>query len=89
MNDDNVSNFLNLLQSLDWNDVYENTKVDCRFDVFMNKITRAYDQCLPFKEKLERTSNLKPWFNNDLKKMCRKKNILYRKYVKNPTDYRK
>ena len=89
INDDNVTNFLNLLQSFNWNDVYENTNVDDRFDVFMNKITSAYDQCFPFKEKLDKKANANLWFNNDLKKMCRKKNILYRKYVKNPTDYRK
>ena len=68
MNDGNVSNFLNLLQSFDWNDVYKNTNVDCRFDVFLNKITSAYDQCFPFKEKLDIKSNVKLWFSNDLKR---------------------
>ena len=36
-----------------------------------------------------RLYRVNPWFTNDLKKMCKKRNMLYRKYIKNPTNYRK
>ena len=49
-----------------------------------------YDKCFPIvkiqnKNKNSNTHN--PWLTEDIKALIRRKNILYRKYVKNPTSY--
>ena len=89
IDDVSVQKFNTLLQSINWNDVHESNDVDGKFDIFMNNLTSVYNECFPLKEVLLKKTDVNPWFTKDLKKMCKKKNILYRKYVKNPTDYRK
>ena len=89
INDDSVNQFNGLLQSFDWNDMNSSNDTEDKYDIFIKKVTTAYNQCFPVKEVLHKVSDVNPWFTNDLKKMCKKKNMLYRKYIKNPTDYRK
>ena len=89
IDDEKICKFQHLLRSTEWNDMYTINDVEDRYDFFLNKLTELYDKCFPLKEVLPKKFTVNPWFTNDLKKMCKQKNILYRKYIKNPTDYRK
>ena len=89
INDDNIRKFQRHLRTIDWNVTCESNDVDDRFDYFMNHLTVAYNQCFPLKEICRKKIDRNPWFTKDLRKMCRKKNILYRKYLRNPTEYRR
>ena len=58
------------------------------YDIFVDIVLNIYNQCFPYK-KVCIKSNKNEWFDENLRKMYRKKNILYRKFVNNPTEYRK
>ena len=50
INDTKISEFNSLLESFNWYDVYECNDVDGRFNIFMEKVSVAYNQCFPIKE---------------------------------------
>ena len=59
------------------------------YDTFLSLYKEMYDKCFPVVEIQNKNSNThNPWLTKEIKALIRRKNILYRKYVKNPTSYR-
>ena len=58
------------------------------YDDFIKKVSLLYESCFPLEECIIKQCNEK-WFTSDLKKMSSKKDCLYRKCLKHPSDYRK
>ena len=90
INDDNIHAFCSKLQLVDWeilNDIHD---VDQKYYRFIEIYTQQYNECFPeIKVRKKKLPSVKPWLTNEIKKMCKRKYILYRKYLKNPSDYRK
>ena len=88
INDCNILRFANLLELQEWQ--LNDNDADKSYDNFLEHFLDIYNTCFPievitFKNKRKD----KPWFTNDIRKMCKKKNRLYKLYLKNPTIYRK
>ena len=58
------------------------------YDEFISLVLDIYESCFPVK-KMRIKQNKNMWFDEILQKMHKKKNKLYRKYLENPTEYRK
>ena len=58
--------------------------------MFIEIFTNLYDECFPKVTTVKKKHMyIKPWLTTEIKHMCKKKYVLYRKYLKNPTCYRK
>ena len=51
----------------------------------MKEYRKIYDKCFPEKSKTNRRKNDKPWILPWLQDACKRKNKVYKIYVKNPT----
>ena len=90
INDMNVNCFLRDLSTTDFTcllSVYHE-EPNLMYEKFMEVFSEIYHTCFPLK-KIIYKKNHKPWFTKELKRMCSRKNYLYKKYIKNPTELRK
>ena len=55
--------------------------VHTSYKTFVNLFTNLYDKHCPFKEKRVYNNDLKTWFTKCLRNACKKKNILYRRFL--------
>ena len=74
------------LKNSQWyENVINNDDINCAFNNFINIFTDAFDTCCPIKshsfERLKTAS--KPWLNKSLINACKKKNNLYKNYLRN------
>ena len=84
INDNLISQFCMLLIEQDWSILEYIQDVNTRFDTFFNMYISLYNSCFPIMKVVSSEKKDKPWFNTSLKKLCKKKYVLYRKYIKNP-----
>ena len=82
---DNVSRFVNILQSSNWEDVTGSTDPQHAFSCFHKKFHDAYLQAFPMKTIKLTYINRKPWLTKGLKASIKYKNNLYAKYKRFPT----
>lgn len=68
-----------------WDDVYSYENPNEAYDIFLEKILNIYDKCCPLKAIKVNHKIQKPWFTKGIIKACKKKNILYRKFLKSRT----
>ena len=88
-NDDNIKLFQNKLQLVNWECLNSLQDVDEQFDKFLSTYLNVFEECFPVTTlKIKSTINRKPWFTSYLKKICRKKHKLYKKFVNNPSSHR-
>ena len=88
INNENIFKFMRLLELQQWQ-LSENS-ADKSYNDFLCDFINIYESCFPIESicyKYKRKD--KPWFTNDIRKLSKKKNRLYKLYVKNPTVYRK
>lgn len=52
---------------------------------FLGKILQIYDKCCPLKVIKVNYKTQKPWFTKGIIRACKKKNLLYRKFLKSRT----
>ena len=83
--DANIRKFNDLLQSYDWNQVYEINDTQSAYSLFHEKFQQAYLQSFPMKTFKINYRNRKPWLTNALKNCIKKKNKLYVKNKRYPT----
>ena len=88
-NNENKNRFIVELGGLDWSDVLQhcgNGDASIAYSSFIKTYLRIYDICFPVTHKENKSSHFrKAWMTPGLLKSCRKKNILYKKYLCNPT----
>ena len=88
-NDSNLQSFFNKISNVSWNDHLLSDDVDEKYNTFLQIFKDNYEECFPLKSFSQKRKLKNPWITNDLLKLCRKKSILYKKYLQNPSDYRK
>ena len=81
--------FKNRLSCVDWNVICVSDDIDVSYNSFIKKFNSLYDDCFP--KKRLKPSGVKnkpksPWITSALMKCIRKKNLLYKKSLKKPTD---
>ena len=88
INDCNIASFCMLLKKQDWGVLENISDVDSKFNAFLDIYSSLYDNCFPVTKIINRPSknDSKPWFNDPLKKLCKKKYLLFKKFVKNPNS---
>ena len=58
------------------------------YEIFAEKYISIYDRCFPLKKmKAERFKLRKPWFTKGLAKSVKKKNMLYKRFLNNPSSF--
>ena len=85
INDKTIGKLKNDLSNIDWsNSIMLNSDVNSAYNVFTNIINNAFVKNCPVKviSKTEKNIPMKPWINQTLLNCCKKKNTLYRKYLK-------
>ena len=93
INEENICLFLQKLDEVDFETMFaigriSSTDPDAVYDKFTDVVIDLYDQCFPYKKVcIKHRKN--EWFNETLGQMHKKKNRLYRKFLNNPTEYRK
>ena len=88
--EENIIRFCSMLESIEWNDLKKYSTVDEKFKYFMVIFQELYNECFPFKRiNLKKYTNSKTWFTKELKKKCKKKFLLYKKFLNHPTTSNK
>ena len=88
-NANNVCKFKDELQTVNWSEVRESSDPSSAYDIFLSKYTDIYNNCFPLKKvKIKNNGLTKPWISKALLKSIKKKNILYRRFLSNPTSTR-
>lgn len=83
----NICNMRNELHNTDWKDLFLCNDVNDTYDIFVSTFVEILDRCCPIsKMKLKKYSHYKPWFTKGLKNACKKKNSLYKNWLKYKTE---
>ena len=83
INPQNVNNFKDLLIRQNWNNVLNCNDVNHATNLFLDQISSLYKTSFPLK-KIIIKSNHKPWVTQCLLNSIKRKNKLYKAYLKNP-----
>ena len=78
-----MKRFNSLLQKLDTSKVLSSTKTNESYDLFLRKFSDVFEKCFPKNKKRVLKTNQKPWYNNELKKLNRKKQKKYKTFIAN------
>ena len=73
------------LKETNWNEILASEDVNDMYDTFTANLKNIYNTTCPVtvtKQKLVRKMPDKPWMTNSLKQACKKKNLLYRQFLK-------
>ena len=88
-NPSNMTKLNDQLGSVDWSVLESINDPRVAYTTFHTKFTEIYNSCFPIKKrKIKRGGIHKPWLSKGLLKSIKKKNVLYRRYVSNPTHDR-
>jgi len=77
------------LEIEDWNDIYNITDPQEAYNYFYSKMFKAYEKNIPLlKTKNKRNTDNKkiPWVTKGILKSRKTKNMLYKKFIKNPNE---
>ena len=86
----NCALFNRALSEIDPNETLNHTSVDDAMDSFMQQYSILFNlHFLPMKKQSKNFSN--SWFTNELRKLLKKKDRMYKKYIKNksPANHQK
>jgi len=76
----------NDLLAQNWEIVYKETDVETAYNIFLRLFTTLYDKNCPIIQySRKRKYTDKPWITKGLQNACKKKNTLYREFIKQRT----
>ena len=83
LSEDNIQTFKDSLRRLNWNEVLDTDDVTRAYDTFVFQYLYLYDiHCPEYDNKLTRKSVKKPQMTRELLKLCKMKQLLYVKFLK-------
>ena len=83
INATNVNYFVEALNGRDWSPLYLSDDVNYAYNYFVSKYNEDFNKCCPIKKvKVKSNYTSKPWLSKGLLNACKKKNQLYKIYVK-------
>ena len=82
--EENMDKFKNHIREIDWSPVYNAIGTDSKFDVFSQVISELHDMYFPLKTvRIMKPKNLiKPWITPSILNSIKKKNNLYKHYIR-------
>ena len=80
--DDNINNFVHNLKNVDWNDVIACEDINNSYCRLLNKYVKAFDDTCPIIKVKCKDKPDKPWLTKGLINAIRKKNNMYKLFVK-------
>lgn len=84
---ESINALYNDLMEQDWNAVYSKNDVDTAFDIFLEIFTLAYNKNCPIRQISKNNTALKcPWLTKGLQNACKKKNALYKQFIRLRTE---
>ena len=86
---ESVNKLKNELKNVDWENVCNSSDVNESYTNFVNTFNKIHDECIPLKKKRfrsQKNNSRSPWISFALLKCIRRKNVLYKKFLKKPTD---
>ena len=89
INDTTVNKSCQDLQCEDWNDIYNKTDVQDAYDHFYKKLLHMFNKNMPLlkpSRKINKDGNKVPWITKGILKSGKTKNMLYKKFIKNPNE---
>lgn len=84
LNNETIMAFKQSLQQQDWNEILEEQDTNRAYDKFLFIFINLLNYNCPIIQQYptKRLSNSSPWMTNGLLNACKKKNVLYRNYIK-------
>ena len=82
----NKERFNQLLNDVDWSNIYAKNDVHSAYSSFLNVFLEFYHTCFPMKSFKTNYSNKKPWLTDGLKKSIKVKNKLYFQMLNHPSN---
>ena len=75
------------LNSQTWNEVYSFDNPDQAYEAFLSTFLKLYDKHCPLRTSINNNKSKQhsPWLTKGLENACKKKNLLYKLYMKNRT----
>lgn len=81
--EERLNRFKDALMKEQWDNVYSTNNVNKAYELFVEKYLWLYNKNCPIKTMNNRArNNKKPWLTKGISKACKKKNKLYRDFVK-------
>lgn len=85
-NEQSINGLIFSLSIQDWSPVYNEVDVDKSYDTFLDIFMSLYDEHCPVKELLKKSKrNKSPWLTKGIINACKKKNNLYKLFIKSKT----
>ena len=81
----NCARFIRALSEIDPNETLNHTNVDDAMDSFMQQYSILFNLHFPLMKKQSKNSS-NSWFTNELRKLLKKKDRMYKKYIKNKSQ---
>ena len=81
-NNNNKNRFNTLLADIDWRDAFGQSNCQAAFSSFYSEYKRCFDTCFPLIKVKLGYRDRKPWLSTGLKESIKKKNKLFRKFLK-------
>ena len=81
--DRNICEIISELEKTEWGDILNSDDVNVSYETFVNKLTDIYRKNGPIvTSKVTNKRHYKPWMTSGLKNACKKKNLLYKMFLK-------
>ena len=78
----NVKKFLNQLQNISWEEIYEDSDPDHAFNILLYKIQSCFNESFPLCNASKKRSKLKSWFDAELRQLHKTKRSAYYRYLR-------
>lgn len=84
INSDTQTLFFQLVEALDWSDIYQKKDADEAYNVFLNLLRQCYDKAFPREQVSFRKKRncRKPWLNCSLYKRIQIKNSMFKNFLR-------
>jgi len=83
---ENFEKFKERVTICDWSSISNNTEPTEAYCKFSTEFINIYNECFPLKKNTKKRKICKPWISQGLLKSIKKKNKLYKKYLRNPNS---
>ena len=81
--DRNIGEIISELVKIEWDEILNSDDINFSYETFVNKLTDIYRKKCPIvTSKVTNKRHYKPWMTNGLKHACKKKNLLYKYFLK-------
>jgi len=90
LNEKTINHVCQDLENIDWKNVYSQSDAQVAYKHFYSKLYGLFDKNIPLIKPCSKNPGKKiPWITKRILKSSRTKNMLYEKFMNNPTERNK